>query len=121
MLLRNFNRADGLEPMFTGPYTVVDIKYPNVKVQKGENRYTWVHLNDCKIVQQPAPVNLWAQDEPKQAGERVEDESNIEEPIVISMDTEVEGQKDTPPGNSKLRRSSRTRKEPDIYGTPTYS
>ena len=93
-LLRNFNRADGLEPMFTGPYTVLDIKYPNVKVQKGENRYTWVHLNDCKIVQQPAPVNLWAQGEPKQAGERAEDESNIEEPIVISMDTEVEGQED---------------------------
>ena len=124
-LLRNFNRADGLDPMFTGQYTVVDIKYPNVKVQKGENRYTWVDLNDCKIVQQPAPVNLWAQNEPKQAGERVEDESNIEEPIMISIDTEVEGQEDragsTPPGNSKLRRSSRTRKQPDRYGTPAYS
>ena len=49
ILLRNFTRGDGLAPTYMGPYTVHDMRYPNVKIRRG-SRYSWVHLNDCKVV-----------------------------------------------------------------------
>ena len=54
MYLANHNvqnlLSDGLENMYIGPYLVVDVKYPNVKIRKGNDRFSWIHLNDCKIV-----------------------------------------------------------------------
>ena len=49
IFLRNFTRGDGLAPTYMEPYTVHDMKYPNVKIRRG-SRYSWFHLNDCKVV-----------------------------------------------------------------------
>ena len=49
ILLMNFTRGDGLVPTYIGSYEVCETKYPNVKIKRG-NRYSWVHLNDCKLV-----------------------------------------------------------------------
>ena len=38
--LRNFTREDGLDPVYQGPYSVIDFKYPNVKIQREGGKAT---------------------------------------------------------------------------------
>ena len=35
--------------MFRGPFTVLDVKHPNIKIDRGV-KVSWVHLNYCKRV-----------------------------------------------------------------------
>ena len=46
--LKNFTRGDGLDPMYQGPYQVLDFRHPNVKIDKGNGKTSWVH--NCKII-----------------------------------------------------------------------
>lgn len=48
--LRNCTRDDGLDPLYQGPYRVIDFRHPNVKIESGGRKASWVHVDNCKIV-----------------------------------------------------------------------
>ena len=50
LYLKNFTREDGLDPMFQGPYKVLDFKHPNVKIEREKGKTSWVYLDHCKLV-----------------------------------------------------------------------
>ena len=43
-----------------------DTQYPNVKIKRG-NKYSWVHLNVCKIVQETPLESIPPEEEPIQS------------------------------------------------------
>ena len=130
VMYNNFTRSDGLEKMYTGPYSVVDVKYPNVKIKKGNNRFSWIHLNDCKVVPMSATGESLELEHEHEALEAGQDSSG-----EVGFDTDEQSQdRDTVvvenlPGEQvgmecseqqMLWCSSRIRKEPDRFGNPIH-
>ena len=62
VMLKQFVREDCLDNLYDGPYEVVEVKHPNVKVAKEKKKLVWVHLNNCKVLP-PVPGGITLQHE----------------------------------------------------------
>lgn len=54
--LKNQTRKHTLSPKYLGPYEIVWVRKPNVKIKFGNDTEKVVHLNNCKIVKGTQPV-----------------------------------------------------------------
>ena len=52
--LRNDAKADGLDPRYNGPFTVIHTSNPNVTIDVGGGKTKVVHLNRCKVAKHHA-------------------------------------------------------------------
>ena len=126
--LKHFTREDGLDPMYKGPYDVIEVSHPNVKITREAGKHVWVHMNNCKVIPHGSPEPLTpeqtlgdpvllppgSREEPSGLAPGVTDtershtnESEEDEPrAVVGIPT---------PG---FRRSTRVRKKTDFFGNP---
>ena len=113
--VKEFPRGDGLAPTYIGPYEVCETNYLNVKIKRGK-RYSWVHLNDCKLVPEESPEFS-----------RIHLEENIDEPEANPSPAKVTEGEITehvsvdeigvPSAEQRtMRRSTRIRREPERFG-----
>ena len=91
VMLKHFTREDGLEPLYRGPYSVIEVKHPNVKLDKDNGRYNWVHLNNnCKILPASVSEQLAAQqdspqpDQPSTTPEHIAETMNARRPFRVN-------------------------------------
>ena len=110
--LRNFTREDGLDPVYQGPYSVIDFKYPNVKIEREGGRASWIHVDNCKIVPRGLAEHLVQRDSTPETHEEV-----YQPEITVSGQDHIEETtKEREKGEEQpVRRSTRDRRKPKRY------
>ena len=108
--LRNFTREDGLDPMYLGPYRVVDFRHPNVKVEKEKGKSSWIHVDNCKVMPRELTEHLVPSDG------RPSDHENVHETERREIDgTALISEQPITKGDEPLRRSTRQKRKPNRF------
>ena len=109
---KNCTREDGLDPMYQGPYRVVDFRHPNVKIEGERGRTTWLHLDECKVMPS-GTVEHWIAPTQVSIREATESREGQRQPDPRAIEPVVRDQRRNE--EVTLRKSTRAKKKPERF------